>query len=219
MSAQEIYDRIKQEGVIVIVRGIDSEVIVDIAQALFEGGIKLFEVTCNTDGAFEIIKKLSSEVGEQMLIGAGTVLSIDDCKQALKAGAQYIVSPDVNPELIDFCMKKDVAVIPGALTATEVLTAKRLGAKIVKIFPAATLGVDYIKSLRGPIDDIDFIAIGGVRLEKARDFIRAGCTGIGIGGAVIKKEWVMIRDWHSMTRAARYYSEEVRREKQSELKK
>ncbi len=140
-----------------------------------------------------------------MIIGAGTVITKELCEQVLAAGAEYVIAPDVNPEVIRHCIENDVAVIPGAATATEVLTAWRLGAKMVKIFPAAALGTEYINMLRGPIDDVDFLAVGGVELERIGDFISAGCVGIGIGGSVIRAEFVENGDWGRITELLSQY--------------
>jgi 2-dehydro-3-deoxyphosphogluconate aldolase/(4S)-4-hydroxy-2-oxoglutarate aldolase len=206
MSAELIYEMIRQKKVIVIIRGIDKGRIVNVAEA----GVKMLEVTCNTAGVFEMLELLNEKMGNKMLIGAGTVITKDLCKKALDAGAKYIIAPDVNPEVIAYCVKHDIAVLPGAATATEILTAKRFGAKIVKIFPAAALGIDYIKQLRGPIDDVDFVAVGGVRPEKIRDFFAAGCVAIGIGESAVKREFVEQGDWMEITVTVKSYVEKLR---------
>lgn len=205
MRAEQVYQKIRQEKIIVIVRGVRKNHIIDIAEALLAGGIKMLEVTCNTEGVFEMIELLVEKMDAQMLIGAGTVITTDLCKKALKAGAKFIIAPDVNPDVIDYCVKKDVAVLPGAATATEILTAKRYGAKMVKIFPAAAIGIDYIKALRGPIDDVDFVAVGGVRPETIKDFFSAGCIAIAVGASVIRKELVEKGNWPAITDIARQY--------------
>jgi 2-dehydro-3-deoxyphosphogluconate aldolase/(4S)-4-hydroxy-2-oxoglutarate aldolase len=165
----------------------------------------MLEVTCNTEGVFEMIELLVEKMGAQMLIGAGTVITTDLCKKTLQAGAKFIIAPDVNPDVIDYCVKKDVAVLPGAATATEILTAKRYGAKMVKIFPAAAIGLNYIKALRDPIDDIDFVAVGGVRPETIKEFFAAGCVAVAIGASVIRKDLVEKADWPAITNIARQY--------------
>jgi len=209
MGSYEIYEQIRSEKIIAIVRGISKEKIVGVAKALLAGGIKLMEVTCNTANVGEMISLLSKEMKGQMVIGAGTVISKEVCKYVHAAGAKYMVAPDVNPEVVEYCVGNDIAVLPGAATATEVLTAKRLGAKMVKIFPAAQIGVDYIKMLRGPIDNMDFVAVGGVRLNTIKDFVAAGCVGIGIGGSVVKEELVASEDWASLSEAASLFTAEI----------
>jgi 2-dehydro-3-deoxyphosphogluconate aldolase/(4S)-4-hydroxy-2-oxoglutarate aldolase len=152
-----------------------------------------------------MLELLNEKMTEKMVIGAGTVITKDLCEKAINAGAKYIIAPDVNPEVIAHCVKHDTAVLPGAATATEILTARRYGAKMVKIFPAAALGLDYIKQLRGPIDDVDFVAVGGVRPETISDFFAAGCIAIGIGESAVKKEFVEKGDWRAITETVKKY--------------
>jgi len=205
MKAELIYEMIRREKIIAILRGVEKSRIVDVAEAILVGGIKMLEVTCNTQGVFEMIKLLVNKMGDKMTIGAGTVITTDLCKKAIEAGAKFIIAPDVNPDVIDYCVKKGIAVLPGAATATEILTAKRHGAKMVKIFPAREIGIDYIKALRGPIDDIDFVAVGGVRPENIKDFLAAGCCAIAVGESAAPKEAVAKRDWNLITETARKY--------------
>jgi len=209
MKAHEFYETIRRHKIIVIVRGVGGDKIIDIANALYAGGIRLMEVTCNTPGAAEMIQKLGREMRAKMIIGAGTVITKALCEEVLKAGAEYIVAPDVNAEVIEYAIAHDVAVLPGAATATEILTAARAGAQMVKIFPAAALGTDYIRQLRGSIDDVDFVAVGGVRLDNIDEFIASGCVAFGIGGAVISPEFVENCRWAQMTQTARSYKEKL----------
>jgi len=210
MKAERIYNTIRREKVIVIVRGIEKDRIANAAQAVLAAGVKMLEVTCNTAGVFEILELLNEKMADKMVIGAGTVITTDLCEKALDAGAKYIIAPDVNPEVITHCVKHDIAVLPGAATATEILTAKRCGAKTVKIFPDAALGLEYIKQLRGPIDDIDFVAVGGVRPETISDFAAAGCIAIGIGESAVKKEFVEKGDWQAITQTVKKYVKKLR---------
>jgi len=210
MKAERIYNTIRREKVIVIVRGIEKDRIANAAQAVLAAGVKMLEVTCNTAGVFEILELLNEKMADKMVIGAGTVITTDLCEKALDAGAKYIIAPDVNPEVITHCVKHDIAVLPGAATATEILTAKRCGAKMVKIFPDAALGLEYIKQLRGPIDDIDFVAVGGVRPETISDFAAAGCIAIGIGESAVKKEFVEKGDWQAITQTVKKYVKKLR---------
>lgn len=209
MKAEQIYQQIRDEKVIVIVRGVCKENVVNIAKAVQAAGCNFFEVTCNTQGAAEMITLLCKEMPD-MYIGAGTVINKALASQAIAAGAKYIIAPDTNPEVIEYCVQNNIAVMPGAATATEVLTAVRCGAKMIKIFPAACIGVDYIKQLKGPIDNVDFLAVGGVRVNNIKDFIAAGCVGIGIGGSAIKKEAIDNADWISITNEVAKYLNEIR---------
>ena len=209
MRADEVYEAIRRHKIIVIVRGVSGDKIVDIANALHAGGIRLMEITCNTAGAAQMIAQLAEEMAAKMIIGAGTVITKDLCDEVVTAGAEYIVAPDVNPAVIEYGLSRGVAVLPGAATATEVLVAARAGARMVKIFPAAALGADYIRQLGGPIDNVDFVAVGGVRLDNIGEFTAAGCVAIGIGGAVIRPESVEQCDWTQISQTARRYKEKV----------
>ncbi len=210
MDAAEVYELIRREKIIAIVRGYSQSQILDIANSLWDGGIRLLEVTCNTEGFEEIIAALVKETAGRMVIGAGTVISKGLCDKVLEAGAEYVIAPDVNIDVIRSCVDRGLAVVPGAATATEILTAARTGAKMVKIFPAGVLGAEYIRLLRGPIDDVDFVAVGGVRLDTIRDYINAGCCAIGVGREVIKKEWVEQSEWGMITEKCKEYVEEAR---------
>ena len=209
MNAHEVYETIRRHKIIVIVRGVGGDKIVDIANALHEGGIRLMEITCNTVGAAQMIAQLAKKMAGKMIIGAGTVITKDLCDEVVEAGAEYIVAPDVNPAVIEHGLGRGVAVLPGAATATEVLMATHAGAEMVKIFPAAALGADYIRQLRGPIDNVDFVAVGGIRLENIGEFMAAGCVAIGIGGGVIRPEFVEGCNWTKISQAARGYKEKV----------
>ncbi len=205
MRAEQVYQKIRRQKIIAIARGVDESRILNVAEAVFAAGIKIFEVTCNTEGAFGMLKELCKKLGDKMLIGAGTVITAELCEKALGAGAKYIIAPDVNPNVIDYCVSRDIAVLPGAATATEILTAKRHSASMVKIFPAAAIGADYIKQLRGPIDDVDFVAVGGVSPDNIKDFFDAGCIAVAVGGSVIRKEFIDASNWPAITELARQY--------------
>ncbi len=205
MQAQKVYELIREERIIAIARGVRVDHVINIAAALLAGGIKMLEVTCNTDGVFEMIKMLREKMAGKMCIGAGTVITTQLAEKAIGAGAKFIIAPDTNTDVIDYCVRNDVAILPGAATATEILAAKRHGAKMVKIFPASALGVSYIKALRGPIDDVDFVAVDGVRPENMAEFFAAGCVAIGIGASVVRKEFVEKGDWKAITDTARRY--------------
>ncbi len=205
MDDESVYGLVRERGIVAIVRGVEPEAASEIAESLYAGGIRLLEVTCNTAGFGEMIAMLGSRMAGRMVIGAGTVTTAGRCEQALAAGAEYMVAPDTNAEVIRYCVERDIAVFPGGQTATEILAAARLGARIVKVFPASAVGPGGIRQLRGPIDDVDFLAVGGVNLENMGDFIGAGCIGIAIGGSVIRKEIVARRDWARLTAEASAY--------------
>jgi 2-dehydro-3-deoxyphosphogluconate aldolase/(4S)-4-hydroxy-2-oxoglutarate aldolase len=214
MKAEQVYKLIREEKIIAIARGVRGGQVVNVAEAILAGGIMMLEVTCNTEGVFEMIKMLREKMGDpsrasgpngRMCIGAGTVITTQLAEKAICAGAEFIIAPDTNTDVIDYCVKKDIAILPGATTATEILAAKRHGAKMVKIFPASALGVNYIKALRGPIDDVDFVAVDGVRPENMAEFFAMGCIAIGIGASIVRKEFIEKGDWKAITEIAKRY--------------
>lgn len=210
MRANDVYDTIREHKIITIVRGVSSKKIVNIAQAFYSAGIRLMEVTSNTKGFEAMIKTLSREFADKMIIGAGTVITDELCSKAIHAGAKFVVAPDVNTSIIEQCRSAEIAVLPGAATATEILTAKRAGAKMVKIFPAAAIGCDYIKMLKGPIDDVDFVAVGGVRPDSVKDFIDAGCIAIGIGGSLLNENWIKNNNWTEIENATKKFVQKIK---------
>jgi 2-dehydro-3-deoxyphosphogluconate aldolase / (4S)-4-hydroxy-2-oxoglutarate aldolase len=154
---------------------------------LFEAGIRLVEITMETPGAIDILKSLRSAIPSDALLGAGTVTDLGRLDAALAAGASFIVTPNLNLDVIRVSRENGVLIVPGAMTPSEIYNAVTAGADFVKVFPAGTLGPAYFRDLRGPFPEIPLIATGGVNLENARDFIRFGADALGIGGALIPK--------------------------------
>jgi 2-dehydro-3-deoxyphosphogluconate aldolase/(4S)-4-hydroxy-2-oxoglutarate aldolase len=170
--------------IVAIVRGMPPGDLLPIAEALYAGGIRSLEVTLNSSGALEIIGQLSHVMQDKMQIGAGTVLSATEAEEAVKAGARFIISPNVDVDTIKMTKQLGIISIPGAFTATEIVLAHKTGADIVKIFPA-TGNVDYIKNLRGPLPHIRLMPTGGVGLENIAEFKKAGAVAYGIGSTLI----------------------------------
>jgi 2-dehydro-3-deoxyphosphogluconate aldolase / (4S)-4-hydroxy-2-oxoglutarate aldolase len=202
MDAKQIYQRIRDEKLIAIVRGVSADQIIKIAESLYAGGIRLMEITCNTPGVTEMIEAVSKMMAGKVLVGAGTVLTKDLAKEVCAAGAQYVIAPDINPAVVEYCLERRIPVIPGAATPTEILLAKRLGVTMVKIFPAEALGAKYIRQIRGPIDDMDLVAVGGITESNVAEFLTAGCAAVGLGGSLIKKEFLDRSDWPGLTALA-----------------
>ncbi len=181
-NAEQVKTIIAQSGVIAILRGNYDGWFVKIAQTLADAGVVAMEVTMNSPKALEGIRLVRQELGDKVLMGAGTVLNEGHAEAAIGAGAQFIVAPNTNPKVIEYCVKRDVCVIPGAYTATEILTAVDLGATLVKLFPA---DLTYFKTIRGPLNKVPFVLTGGVELNNAADFMKAGAVGVGMGSALI----------------------------------
>ncbi len=158
----------------------------DYAEALLAGGVTAMEITLNSPGALAGIAELKRTYGDSMLLGAGTVLTAADTHAALDAGAAFIVAPDTNEAVIEVCKTRGIPVIPGAYTPTEILRAWQLGASVVKVFPSLTPA--YMKAIRGPLNDIPFMATGGITIENVAEFIGAGANAVGVGSHLAGSE-------------------------------
>lgn len=175
---------ILQNKIVAIIRGIHPDEVSKIARALLAGGVTTMEVTMNSSDALSVIKELGKEMKDKMLIGAGTVLNADMAKEAIEAGARFIISPIVDKATIRFTKKKGVVSIPGAYTPTEIYRAFCLGGDIIKIFPASS-NVNYIKEIRGPLPQIPLMPTGGITLQNIQEFKKAGAVAFGIGGSLV----------------------------------
>jgi len=200
----------KSTGVIAIIRIGSSDRVLQIAQAITAGGIRCLEVTMNTPGALRAIEKTTGDLGEA-IVGTGTVLDGTSARQAILAGAQFLVTPTVNEAVITMGRRYGVVVISGAMTPTEVLTAWEADADMVKLFPANALGSDYLKALRSPLPQIPIVPTGGITLENAGEFIRAGAAMVCAGGWLLDKKAVSEGRYEVLTERASQLVEAVRR--------
>lgn len=184
---KERFDRLLMETkVIAILRGATGEDVDCVVRALYEGGIRLAEITLNTDGALDAISRLRQIWQDTMMIGAGTVTCLHEAESAYAAGAEFIVTPNIDPEVIRFCVSRDLPITPGALTPSEVITAKRCGSEYVKLFPAGCMGPDYVRQLLGPLKGTKLLAVGGIHAENAAAFLESGVYGLGVGGGLCR---------------------------------
>jgi 2-dehydro-3-deoxyphosphogluconate aldolase/(4S)-4-hydroxy-2-oxoglutarate aldolase len=188
----EILERLHRHCVVAIIRCDSSEPLIHVVSALQEGGITTIEITLTTPGAIELIREIDARFGAQVVVGAGTVMDVEQAGRAIEAGAEFIVGPTFNPQVVAHCNKENVVVIPGALTPTEIQTAWRAGADIVKIFPASIGGPGYFRDLKGPLPGIRMMPTGGVDTQTAPQFLAAGAFAVGVGGAVVGSD--LIRD-------------------------
>lgn len=194
--------------IVAIVRGV-SDGYAQLAQALYDGGIRAVEVTFDlkNQAAFEktadAIRQIRAAMGEAMAVGAGTVTSAALAELAHSAGAQFIVSPDTDPAVIRRTKELGMCAMPGAMTPSEIKTAYEAGADFVKVFPASVLGTEYIRAIRGPLGHIPLLAVGGVSEENAASFLQAGCVGVGVGGKLVNRDWIAAGQWDSITQLAR----------------
>ncbi|MDR3147738.1 MAG: bifunctional 4-hydroxy-2-oxoglutarate aldolase/2-dehydro-3-deoxy-phosphogluconate aldolase [Treponema sp.] len=204
-----VIGRIQEDKLIAIVRGADEDRLLPLAEALLAGGITMMEITFNQakpdsfGATLRGITKLRDRFGERLLVGAGTVLSEAQVDLARDAGALYIVSPNTNPVVIRRTRDLGLVSLPGALSPSECIVAHEAGADFVKLFPAADLGVAYLKALGAPLGHIRFLAVGGIDETNAAAFIGAGALGLGVGGKLVNKEWMAAAQWGKITELAR----------------
>ena len=186
MDKAEVLKKIRTVGLIPVLRASSEDEALALADALACGGVTILEITMTVPGAVELIRRVVKESGDRFLVGAGTVLSAESARACIDAGAQFIVSPAMNLETIAACKELDVAIFPGALTPTEVLTAWQAGADAVKVFPASAIGgAKYLRALKAPFPPIELIPTGGVSLTTARDFLQAGAFALGVGSELV----------------------------------
>lgn len=177
----------KKIKIVAIIRG-DVPQVEKIVAALFAGGIRAAEVAMNTPRVEKILPKIIDEFGQKMLVGAGTVWNKNLAQKAIKIGAQFLVAPNLDPEVVKLCQKAKLPIIPGVLTPSEICRALNLGINFVKLFPASALGSNYLKELKGPFDKVSFMPVGGINLVNANEFIQAGAEALGVGGGLIDKK-------------------------------
>jgi len=211
MGKREILNRMVSEGLIPVIRVSSAQEAMDVSDALKGGGVSFIEITMSVQGAMDVIKELAQKYKEEIIMGAGTVLDPETGRAALLAGAQFIVSPTLNLELIQLAHRYSAVVIPGAMTPTEILTAWNAGADLVKVFPAAQLGgPEYLKALRGPLPQILLVPTGGVNLQNAGAFIKAGATALGVGGELVDKKVLQEKQFQIISENARAFLKKIR---------
>ncbi len=215
MSREKTLDRILEGGIVAVVRSESSEPLVNVIRALAEGGVTAAEVTFTVPDAVEVIRQVRREVGDAVVLGAGTVLDPETARAAILAGAEYIVAPTVNLDVIRLCRRYDKVVMPGAFSPTEVLTAWEAGADVVKVFPADVGGPSYLKALRGPLPQIRLMPTGGVDLTTAENFLKAGACCLGVGSALVDPKAISSNDFARIRDLAAQYVAVVRQFRRS----
>ncbi len=187
----------EKEPVLGIIRGVDGDSLSGALKAAYSGGLRFLEITLNTPGAFLIIKK-AVELFPDFCIGAGTVLSGASAQQATDAGAQFIVAPNLNEQVAEFCIKNNLAYFPGALTPTEIEKAWSFGATMVKVFPASQMGPDYFKLIKGPFDQIKLMAVGGINPKNIPAYFSAGASAVALGGSIFSVRRMADREFSAI---------------------
>jgi len=206
---QDVLCAIEATGVVAVVRLADAAQMREVAEALMAGGVRVIEVTMTVPRAVELIGELSRTLPSEVVIGAGTVLTAGVAQQVIAAGAQFVVSPVFRPAVVEACHSRDVAVMPGCFTPTEILTAWEAGADVVKVFPATSLGPAFFKDLRGPLPQVRMMPTGGVTRDNAGDWIRAGAVAVGVGTALVDQQAIASRQFHVITDHARHFIDTV----------
>ena len=207
-NQESLIQNLKKSQLMVAVRTQTTEDAYQAAAACVEGGVKFIEITFSVPGADEVIRRLSRD--ERVAVGAGTVLSVDDAKKALAAGASYIVSPNFDEDVVKFTKKEGVVSIPGACTPTEIYRAHKAGGDIIKLFPFVEIGgLAFLKAIRGPMPFVRYMLCGGATLDNIPNYLAANAAGILIGAAIIKRELVAAKDWKGITGLARGFVRKV----------
>lgn len=210
MSQTSLLDRALACGVVAIIRSTDSSRLVDVAEALVAGGVDVMEVTFTVPHAPRVLEQVADRLGSKILLGAGTVLDAATARTAILAGAEFIVSPTFSPEVVACCRRYSKLSMPGALTPTEILTAWEAGADIVKIFPSEITGPGYLKAVKAPLPQVRLMPTGGVNLETAADYLRAGACALGVGGSLVEAKAIAAGDMNRIETLARQYMNIVR---------
>lgn len=206
---EQVIQLAEREKIIAIVRGVASEQCLEVAQALYDGGIRLMEVTYdqkNPDSwqsTVQAIGAIAKRFAGKLLVGAGTVTTPELVELTHAVGGRFIISPDTNVDVIQRTRELDLVSMPGALTPSEFMNAHRAGADIVKLFPAGDLGPGYLKAIRTPISHVKIMTVGGVNEQNIGQFLAAGAVGVGIGGNLANRAWIEDRQFHKITETAR----------------
>lgn len=208
---EQVIKKILDEKIVVIVRGVESAKLIPMAEAMYEGGIRLLEITYSANGAVsdeqtaKNIKALSEHFKGRMFIGAGTVLTEKQVELTKNAGGQFIISPDVNTSVIKKTRELNMVSLPGALTPTEIQTAVNAGADMVKLFPITNMGVDYVKAIKAPLSHVKMLAVGGINLDNMQDYLKVGISGFGIGSNITPKKCIDEENYAEITELSKKY--------------
>lgn len=201
-TREETLNRILDKKAIAVIRMADSSKLIRVVEAILEGGVECVEITMTVPGAIQVIKEVAREIGDQALIGSGTVLDGDTARQTMEAGAQFVVGPIFSPEVVEVAHQHGRVVIPGAFSPAEIVTAWNAGADVVKIFPATVLGPKYIKDVRGPLPHIRLCPTGSVTVDNAGEWIKAGAACVGIGSDLLDKQAIQDSRFEILTERA-----------------
>ena len=202
-SKSEIISLLTDPGIIAVVRAQKTDQVLPLSEALIAGGVIAIEITMTTPNAIEAIRGAKKTLGDRGLIGVGTVLDVLTCRAAIEAGAEFVVSPILRPELVAPCRAADKPIMLGAYTPTEAQLGHEAGADFIKIFPSDGLGPNYIRAMRAPLPHLRIIPTGIAKAEDIAEFIKAGCAGVGLGSLLVSSEILRTNNWSELTRSAK----------------
>lgn len=206
----DMYHMIENHPLLAILRNIPEEKTIDYAEAAVNGGAPFFEVALNSPGALKQISMLRNHFGSRCLVGAGTAITIERAKAALDAGAQFLLTPGTPLDVLEYCAVNDIALLPGVLTPVDVATCLEYGYKTMKLFPAGSMPAHYVKDLKGPFDDTNYMAIGGVNPDNIRSFFDNGCISVGLASSLMPKTAVAAGDWETCEKYVRSLIDRIR---------
>lgn len=211
-SRSSVLSGLREVGIIPVIRAPSADAAVAVVEALLQAGLTVAEITMTVPNAIDAIASVAKRFAGKVLVGAGTVTDAETARHAIDAGAEFIVSPCLVPEVIEAAHRADVAVLPGALTPTEVFEAFRLGGDMVKVFPAQSVGgAAYLRALRGPFPDIPLVPTGGVTLDNVREMFDSGATAVGVGSELVSKDALARRDYAAIGTLAGQFLAAVRK--------
>lgn len=209
MSKQTDLKRVLDSGIVAVVRSPDSGKLVEACRALADGGVCVVEITLTVPHALDVIKDVRRALGDRLLLGAGTVLDPETARAALLAGAEYLVAPTLNLDVVRLCNRYDKLVMPGCFTPTEILTAWEAGADVIKVFPADVLGPAFFRAMKGPLPQVRLMPTGGVDLDTAAAFLKAGACCLGVGSQLVEPKAVAAGDFARIRSLAEQYVKAV----------
>jgi 2-dehydro-3-deoxyphosphogluconate aldolase / (4S)-4-hydroxy-2-oxoglutarate aldolase len=210
----EIISLLTNPGIVAVVRAQKADQVIPLSEALIAGGVIAIEITMTTPNAIEAIRDTKKKLGDRAVIGVGTVLNEKVCRDAIEAGAEFVVTPICRTEFVSIARAANRPIMLGAYTPTEAQTAYEAGADFIKIFPADTLGPGYIKALRAPLPHLKIVPTGGVDVHNVADFLKAGCAALGVGGSLVPAKILQEGDWAGLTKRAQEFVEAARSARQ-----
>lgn len=209
-TKEQLFKTVADAGVVAVIRAQSKDQLLDIAKALLDGGVPAIEVTMSTPKAIAGIEMLADKYGDQAVVGVGTILDAATCADAIHAGAQFVVSPAFDPEIVATTKRYGKISIPGAFTPTEILRAWTAGADVVKVFPSTTLGPGYFKDILAPLPQLKLTPTGGVDQKNVADWIKAGAVFVGAGSSLVSKDAMAKSDWAAITKNAQEFVEAIK---------